>query len=81
MICRRNTRSGGRRWGGGLSPGVVGVCFSARGYFVVVIFGVCAGRACCVLFVLVVFVCCVGCVLVACVCVCVGGCVYVCSMV
>nr|DAI20970.1 MAG TPA: hypothetical protein [Caudoviricetes sp.] len=81
------TRSGRQRWGGGLSPGVAGVCFSVCGYFAVVIFGVSAGRACCVLFCVVVFAClCVG-VLVACVRVCVlvcvlcWLCVYVCSMV
>nr|DAN35006.1 MAG TPA: hypothetical protein [Bacteriophage sp.] len=75
------TRSGRLRWGGGLFPGVSGVCFCVAGYFVVVIFGVCAGRACWCLLSLAVFAClCVG-VLVACVRVCVGGCVYVCSVV
>nr|DAF51306.1 MAG TPA: hypothetical protein [Siphoviridae sp. ctRGj11] len=44
MIRRRNTRSGRLRWGGGLSPGLPGVCFSVCGYFVVVMFGVCAGQ-------------------------------------
>nr|DAO81978.1 MAG TPA: hypothetical protein [Caudoviricetes sp.] len=65
------TRSGGIRAHPGVSPGVPGVCFLVSGYFVVVIFGVCAGQVCCVLFCLAVFVlCCVG-VLVACVRVCV----------
>nr|DAS72009.1 MAG TPA: hypothetical protein [Caudoviricetes sp.] len=75
MIRGRNTRSGRLAWGGGLSPGVSGVCFSSAGYFVVVIFGVCAGQACWCLFSLAVFVClCVG-VLVACACVCARACV------
>nr|DAT51338.1 MAG TPA: hypothetical protein [Caudoviricetes sp.] len=33
MIRRRNTRSGRLRWGGGLFPGVSGVCFLVGGYF------------------------------------------------
>nr|DAE89150.1 MAG TPA: hypothetical protein [Caudoviricetes sp.] len=50
------TRSG-RLWRvGGLSPGVAGVCFSAGGYFVVVIFGVSAGQVCCVCLLGLVFV-------------------------
>ena len=69
-------------WGwGGLFPGVVGKGFCVAGYFVVVMFGVCAGQACWCLFLLAVFVClCVG-VLVVCVRVCGVCCVYVCSMV
>nr|DAF05526.1 MAG TPA: hypothetical protein [Caudoviricetes sp.] len=50
------TRSGGVRAHPGVSPGVSGVCFSVCGYFVVVMFGVCAGQACWCLFSLAVFV-------------------------
>lgn len=67
MIRGRKTRSGRSLGVGGLFPGVIGKCFCVGGYFVVVMFGVCAGQACWCLFSLAVFVClCVG-VLVACV--------------
>nr|DAR17482.1 MAG TPA: hypothetical protein [Caudoviricetes sp.] len=75
------TRSGGIRARPGVSPGVPGVCFLVSGYFVVVIFGVCAGRVCCVCLCELVFVWLLGCVLVVCACVGVGVCVYVCSVV
>nr|DAK85167.1 MAG TPA: hypothetical protein [Caudoviricetes sp.] len=76
-MCGPNTRSGRLGCHPGLSPGVVGVCFSSRGYFVVVIFGVCAGLSCWCLLPLAVFAClCVG-VLVVCACVCWWLCVRV----
>lgn len=71
------TRSGRQRWGGGLSLGVAGKGFLVGGYFVVVVFGVCAGWGVGCVFVVLVFACCVGCVLVACVRVCWWLCVRV----
>nr|DAN77033.1 MAG TPA: hypothetical protein [Caudoviricetes sp.] len=48
-ILAPKTRSGRYEGGGGLSPGVAGVCFSSLGQLGVVVFGVCAGRGveCC----------------------------------
>nr|DAY33787.1 MAG TPA: hypothetical protein [Caudoviricetes sp.] len=81
MIRRRNTRSGRLRWVGGVIPWGVWCLFLCRWLFRCRdVWCLCwSGRWC--LLSLVVFVCCVGCVLVVCARVCVGGCVYVCSMV